>query len=289
MDKKMAIRNGVWDVELKGREDFLAFVNDHFIAAGESNQRSPTKDRSCADKYVWRGEPEGTKHPLVSSFDRELQKWGRGERLASLKRHRQAFLYAVRGRTEELGFSVAELKHYVRAGTLNENHLWAFGQHYGLATPLLDWTASPFVAAFFACEKKQDGAQIVYGLRYEELCTKSEQQCKHSNPCRPVVKYFSPMSSEIGRLTGQQGLFTLAEDGRSVINWVEQLFAGERETPILIKIRIVANMRTVFLARLNLMGINHRSIYPDVDGAAKFCNMGLEIGPGYADALVPNG
>ncbi|MCL5281765.1 MAG: FRG domain-containing protein, partial [Planctomycetes bacterium] len=286
MDKKMAIRNGVWDVELKGWEDFLAFVNDHFIAAGESNQRSPTKDRSCADKYVWRGEPEGTKHPLVSSFDRELQKWGRGERVASLKRHRQAFLYAVRGRTEELGFSVAELKHYVRARTLNEKHLWAFGQHYDLVTPLLDWTLSPFVAAFFAYEGKQTGigwcirdesraaevrksllkavdemadldqeekeeleqeiqpgARVVYGLKYEELCERSrEQRSKYDNPYGPV-DYFSPMSSEFGRLTSQQGIFTFTEDGGSVIDWVNRLFAGKQDTPILMKIRIPADTR----------------------------------------------
>jgi len=331
MDEKMTIQDGVWDVGEKGWEDFLAFINDHFFTAGENNQHVPGNClwRGKPDKYVWRGEPGAQKTPLVSSFDRECAGSDQEDRAALLKKHRQAFLYAVRGRTEEFGFSIAELKHYVKTETLNKNHLWAFGQHYGLATPLLDWTASPFVAAFFACEGKQGGIgecirddskaaqvrdsllkeldemvdldtrekeelkeeiqpgpRIVYGLKYEELCERSKRERRYDNPYRGV-EYFSPMSSESGRLTSQQGLFIFTEDGGSVVQWVKQLFAGQKETPILIRIKIPAEMRKAFLANLNLMGINHRSIYPDVCGAAKFCSMGLEIGPGYADALVP--
>lgn len=279
--KPKEILKGVWDVgEIQTWDEFVKFIYKKFTNGKNKKRRLDPKD------YAWRGEPKSDT-PLTSSFDR---KWyEKDDRNTMLKEHRQAFLYATRGRTDRLGMSIAELKHYVKSGTLNENHWWAFGQHYGLETPLLDWTTSPFVAAFFAFEKKLEKEEktiIAYGLKYKKLCKESEKVWKHNNPSRPV-DFFSPMSSEFGRITNQQGLFTFTEDGRSIDAWTEELFKKETKEPILIKINIKSHMRYEFLKNLNVMGINHRTIYPDIEGAAKFCNLGLEIGDGYSNAIVP--
>jgi|SRR5215831_3621772 len=46
---------------------------------------------------------------------------------------------------------------------------WLIGRHYGLHSPYLDWTASPFVAAFFALEKVYNnfsGLRTYYPMHY---------------------------------------------------------------------------------------------------------------------------
>jgi hypothetical protein len=49
----------------------------------------------------------------------------------------------TRGRTK-IPFSSPDIEH------------WAIGQHHKLKTPLMDWTASPYVAAYFALREKRN-------------------------------------------------------------------------------------------------------------------------------------
>jgi hypothetical protein len=114
-------------IESMSWAEFLEFVNENENLKG----------------YIFRGH-ERTSWPLTSTFYRALRKrgWKPGVDPAPdpeiLNKQLRWFLLSIRGR-----ISLQERE----ASSANE--VWAIGQHHGLATPLLDWTAAPLVAAFF--------------------------------------------------------------------------------------------------------------------------------------------
>jgi hypothetical protein len=82
--------------------------------------------------YIWRGQRKSD-WSLSSSLDRLFQKLNllaAGPKVLERrsKEHLEAFKYAARGRRG------------TNPAALLENEWWALGQHFGLATPLLDWT-----------------------------------------------------------------------------------------------------------------------------------------------------
>ena len=90
--------------------------------------------------FVWRGE-RCDDWKLKSRFDRLYECETINKRNDFLIRHLKNFKEIIKGRRG------------VYPPMFMDEETWALAQHYGMATPLLDWTESPFVAAFFAfCE-----------------------------------------------------------------------------------------------------------------------------------------
>lgn len=218
--------------------------------------------------YIWRGQASA-EWKLESTLDRALRKAKKYYSPDVRDEHLEAFKKAARGRR---GANPPAIK--------SEDEWWALGQHFGLATPLLDWTRSPFVAAYFAFVNEQcEGAtrRAVFAFQHilvADECAKRAKATggKYERECRLVI----PMSDENSRLVSQGGLFTRAPDGVDLETWVREHFKGFPKG-ILIKITIPNRCRSQCLRALNRMNINHLSLFPDLYGSSKHCNQGLSI------------
>jgi len=152
---------------------------------------------------------------------------------------------------------------------LDENGLWSLGQHYGLCTPLLDWTESAYIAAYFAFENSdscKSGWRTIYALNRVGLNSK---KAKSKND---DLEFLEPLQDDNKRITAQAGLFTKIPTGIDFETWLRERNLEDN----LVKMNIENENRLEIINDLKLMNITGASIYPDLHGAATYSNMFLE-------------
>ena len=246
--------DGVWLIEFSSWKYFPAYVFGKF-----SSKRD----------YIFRGQ-RLQNWALEPSLDRNLGKRWDLEDRSIRKDHFQRFQLAARGRLpESFGYSD------------DENEWWALGQHHGLATPLLDWTRSPFVAAYFAFisdSSDNTDQRMVYALFTSAIEEKSDWiRLSYAGHGRaPIVELVQPLSNENPRLVNQDALFTRGPDYQDLEGWVKHYFKRSKRG-VLIKMAIPNSDREACLKSLNQMNINHLTLFPDLYGASKYCNLALDL------------
>ena len=218
--------------------------------------------------YVWRGQRDAA-WGLQTSLDRALRFQPKAVHAAVARRHLENFKLAARGRR---GSNPSPIK--------EENEWWALAQHNGMATPLLDWTASPFVALYFAFERDEAppaGLRAVWALGGFESKDDEITQAHTDETRPPILELVRPMQDENARLVNQSGLFTRVPIGKTVETWVQANYKGDPDAAVLLKLLLPNTGRPECLRTLNKMNINHLSLFPDLFGAGEHCNKTLAI------------
>lgn len=158
---------------------------------------------------------------------------------------------------------------------------WALMQHHGVPTRLLDWTLSPYVAAYFATAESPDKTGVVW-MAHVRTVTKFMEATYPSyrypkkgpevdkafrRPGADRVLYFIELELHTERMTAQQTRFSmsyrpLADHGRIIASTLG------RESSRLPhhKLVIPKGQKPEFLRRLRLMNITARTLFPGVDG-----------------------
>ncbi|MGC8121547.1 FRG domain-containing protein [Marinobacter sp. VGCF2001] len=233
--------NGVMIIRLQNWKYFYRFVTQELVNF---------------PGYCFRGQ-SNSEWKLENTLDRLRKK---SQVLIPEDRHLDAFKYAARGR---------------RNGSLNElseNDWWSLGQHYGLATPLLDFTRSPYVALYFAFSEESDADyRAVYAIHMSTLLDLKKQSEETEEQ---FVDIFTPLTEENHRLINQAGLFVRLPPETILDEWVQKKFSGDRsKEAVLIKMLIPNRMVEECLIHLNRSNINHLTLFPDLMGASEHANM----------------
>jgi hypothetical protein len=142
-------------------------------------------------------------------------------------------------------------------------------QHHGYPTPLLDWSASPFIAAFFAFRDRgtpADSKVRILVFNREAWCRDYAQYDKltHLPPHLSVIEL---LGTENKRMIPQQALSTITNvDDIETYIAVQERRAGKT---YLSAIDLPVMERTGVLTELSMMGITAASLFPGLDGTCE--------------------
>jgi len=170
---------------------------------------------------------------------------------------------------------------------------WSLMQHYNVPTRILDWTESPFVAAYFAVEQHPDDAGVVWvvhipkvkkhiqemSLSYEIPIGIKEQEKVLLDPHAKPNLYFITPRIHTDRMGPQQTVSTFSDQILADHGQVIASAGADKET--FIKLIIPNTLKLEFLHKLRQMNITARTLFPGVDGLGRSVAELVKLGAYY--------
>lgn len=227
------------------------------------------------DTGVYRGSSDAS-YPLLTSLDRLG-----GARQAHAKADLEAHI---------LRNFIRYSRPHLGTEPVNDWEQLVSAQHHGVPTRLLDWTYSPLVATFFATRPADDGeerARAVWRLDWKSVHEKFdlpglsllvadlEKHLGADGPFTPwslmargaprdFAALLEPPSLD-ERIVAQAAVFTLCSDkSRPFDSFLSKHGLGGSLTKFVIPAEEVGRFRD----QLDLVGIDERRLFPDLDGVA---------------------
>jgi hypothetical protein len=211
-----------------------------------------------AKKYIFRGH-ENNEWRLRSSFYRS----GR----ANLER----YLLNDVADLQKI-FSIVSPHTFNLSDALQYGAFLNLAQHHGYPTPLLDWTWSPYIAAFFAFHKiiKQSSIHNKTKVRILKCDFIAWSRLNRANklfPIWPNVSVLDALAFGNPRAIPQQSISTTSnvDDIETYINEME----SKENMKYLEAIDLPASERNHVMRELALMGITAGALFPGLDGACE--------------------
>jgi len=214
---------------------------------------------------IFRGQAQ-SEWPLETSFDRLF--WGIE---SEDERHKVEFdllkyfvMELQSNRSDGYCRMLSEQLDNLLNGGPVDYSLHAYAQHFGVPTRLLDWSTSPYIAAFFAFSENVLDIESSANTRVAIWALNKESQVWSEDR---GVKFVEPPGIENVRLRNQRGVFTLSKTPARSLEGYTDLFDDSKES--LYQITIPAACASEAIQDLGIMSINSASLFPDAQGAAR--------------------